>query len=50
MARILIADDDLITRMELSEMLDAAGHDLVGRRKPDNKPYKWHGLFIPTSL
>ncbi len=30
MAKILIADDDFVTRMELSEMLDAAGHDLVG--------------------
>ena len=50
MARILIADDDLITRMELSEMLDAAGHDLVGEAETGQQAIQMARTFHPDLI
>ena len=50
MARILIADDDLITRMELSEMLDSAGHDLVGEAETGQQAIQMARTFHPDLI
>ncbi|EFK10333.1 PAS domain S-box protein [delta proteobacterium NaphS2] len=50
MARILIADDDLITRMELSEMLDSAGHDLVGEAETGQQAIQMARNFHPDLI
>ena len=50
MARILIADDDLITRMELSEMLDSAGHDLVGEAETGQQAMQMARNFQPDLI
>lgn len=50
MARILIADDDLVTRMELSEMLDSAGHDLVGEAETGQQAIQMAQDFHPDLI
>ncbi|MCG6879867.1 MAG: PAS domain S-box protein [Deltaproteobacteria bacterium] len=50
MARILIADDDLVTRMELCEMLDSAGHDLVGEAETGQQAIEMAQDFHPDLI
>ena len=50
MARILIADDDLITRMELSEMLVSGGHDLVGEAETGQQAIQMARNFQPDLI